>query len=259
MATRAARAGHARPAGRWSASGPLDRAVHGDARRASARAGPAARWCARAPGRGRSAGSPAAASAACRSFDAGGGRISLGLRLGERRDEPGAGTPRPGADDRHVVTAVHQALGEQVADQLGAAVPARRDFVVGRGDDHDAHGRSSIVSTCLLASGRCAPERAGRARGRAGDRGRASSPPRHRPARGVPADRTLAVFDGERIVGGVGSEPREVTVPGGAVGRPRRSPWPGCCPATVACGAASELVRRQLPDLRARAGSRWRS
>jgi predicted acetyltransferase len=64
------------------------------------------------------------------------------------------------------------------------------------------------------------------------------------------ADRTLAVFDGERMVGGTASEPRELTVPGGAIRPAAKITLTGLLPGYRGAGAASELMRRQLPELR---------
>jgi predicted acetyltransferase len=65
-------------------------------------------------------------------------------------------------------------------------------------------------------------------------------------------DRTLAVFDGDRMVGGTASEPRELTIPGGAVLPAAKITLTGLLPGYRGTGAASELMRLQLPDLRAR-------
>ncbi len=78
--------------------------------------------------------------------------------------------------------------------------------------------------------------------------GRHPSPGAARPP--LLADRTLAVFDGERMVGGTASEPRELTVPGGATRPAAKITLTGLLPGYRGAGAASELMRRQLPDLR---------
>lgn len=68
----------------------------------------------------------------------------------------------------------------------------------------------------------------------------------------MPADRALAVLDGKRIVGGTASELREITVPGGAVVPAAKITLTGLLPGYRGSGAASALMRRQLPDLRSR-------
>jgi predicted acetyltransferase len=65
-------------------------------------------------------------------------------------------------------------------------------------------------------------------------------------------ERTLGVFDGERLVGGTASEAREMTVPGGATRTAAKITLTGVLPGYRGTGLASELMRRQLPDLLSR-------
>ncbi len=69
---------------------------------------------------------------------------------------------------------------------------------------------------------------------------------------GVQLDRTLAAFDGERLVGGTASEIREITVPGGAALPAAKITLTGLLPGYRGTGMGSELMRRQLSDLHSR-------
>src|SRR2546430_5447156 len=65
--------------------------------------------------------------------------------------------------------------------------------------------------------------------------------------------RTLAAFVDGRMVGGTGSEPIELTVPGTAVAPAAKISLTGLLPGHRHRGLASELMRRQLEDLHATA------
>jgi len=65
-------------------------------------------------------------------------------------------------------------------------------------------------------------------------------------------DRTLAAFDGKRIVGGAASEIREITIPGGATLQAAKITLTGLLPGYRGMGTGSALMRRQLSELRSR-------
>jgi predicted acetyltransferase len=65
-------------------------------------------------------------------------------------------------------------------------------------------------------------------------------------------DRTLAAFDGDRIVGGTASDAVELTVPGGAAVQAAKITLTGLLPGYRRQGLASAFMRRQLHDLRDR-------
>ena len=67
----------------------------------------------------------------------------------------------------------------------------------------------------------------------------------------MPADRVLAAWGGDRPVGVAASYPFELTVPGGVVAAGGVT-WVGVIPTHRRRGVLSELMRRQLEDLRTR-------
>jgi predicted acetyltransferase len=69
---------------------------------------------------------------------------------------------------------------------------------------------------------------------------------------GYEPDRTLAVLDGDRIVGGTASEPVELTVPGDVVLPTAKITLTGLLPGYRRQGLGGALFERQLPDLYAR-------
>jgi predicted acetyltransferase len=71
-------------------------------------------------------------------------------------------------------------------------------------------------------------------------------------ASGMIADRMLAAFEHGRMIGGTSSVPREVTVPGGAMLAAAKVGLTGVLPGYRGSGISSEMMRRQLTDLRSR-------
>jgi predicted acetyltransferase len=63
-------------------------------------------------------------------------------------------------------------------------------------------------------------------------------------------ERTLAAYDGDRMVGGTASEPIELTLPGGAPGTAAKVTLTGLLPGFRGRGIASAFMQRQLRDLR---------
>lgn len=198
----------------------------------------------------------------------------LGLRLAESRNEAGARPIGSGRHESDVVTAIHETLDQAVAHELGPAVAGRRNLVERRCHDPDPerlagrrdlvvwprgisvpHNRqSTITRTVALLMRPITPEELPQfvAMLEAASGRRASDEVLEDARATYDVGRTIAAFDGDRIVAGTGSDLLELTVPGPRTLEVARLTHGGVLPTHRRRGLITALLSRQLQEMRER-------